>query len=216
MDQPLSVTVVPVTPFQQNASILVCNETKEAAVVDPGGDLDRIREALSETGATATQILLTHGHVDHAGGATELAETLGVSIVGPHRDDAFLLADLPAHGARVGIAGARPAEPARWLAEGEEVAVGRTVFSVLEVPGHTPGHLVFHAAALGFVVGGDAVFAGSVGRTDFPYGDHARLIAAIADKLMSLPDDTTILPGHGPATTVGRERATNPFLAETA
>ncbi len=211
--QPLSVTVVPVTPFQQNASILVCARTGEAAVVDPGGDVERIEAALKETGGTCRQILLTHGHIDHAGGAAKLAERLSVPVVGPHEADRFLLETLVRSGMTVGIEDAEAVEPDRWLEEGETVSVGDIAFEVREVPGHTPGHILFYAADLAFVIGGDALFQGSIGRTDFPYGDHARLIASIRDKMLTLPDHVTVLPGHGPATTIGVERAGNPFLA---
>ena len=213
---PLSVTVVPVTPFQQNASLLVCTRTGVAAVVDPGGDHQRIRQAVDGSGARLERILLTHGHIDHAGGAAELAEAYGVPVIGPMAEDGFLLADLADQGARLGMAGARPVEPERYLADGDTVSVGDTLFEVRAVPGHTPGHVAFYAEALSFVIGGDALFAGSVGRTDFPYADHRRLIASIRERLMTLPDDVTVLPGHGPATTIGRERATNPFLAGLA
>jgi glyoxylase-like metal-dependent hydrolase (beta-lactamase superfamily II) len=208
----LKVAVVPVTPFQQNASIVVCTQTGRAAIVDPGGDVDTLVDALTEIGATPEKILLTHGHIDHAGGATDLAERLNVPIVGPHRADAFLLEGLAEQARFFGVDGVRPVEPGTWLADGDTVTVGALTFEVLHVPGHTPGHVVFLNRPSNFALVGDTLFRGSVGRTDFPYGDGPQLIAAIHDKLMRLPDAVTCLPGHGPATTIGEERRTNPFL----
>jgi glyoxylase-like metal-dependent hydrolase (beta-lactamase superfamily II) len=208
----LRATVVPVTPFQQNCSIVACTASGRAAVVDPGGEVARIRAAIGELGVTVEKILLTHGHIDHAGGAAELAEALTVPIEGPGRADNFLLAGLAAQGANFGITDARAVTPDRWLDEGDTVQVGVLTFAVRHCPGHTPGHVVFVNADERFALVGDTLFAGSIGRTDFPYGDHAALIAAIKTKLLALDDDTTILPGHGPATTIGAERARNPFL----
>lgn len=208
---PLEITVVPVTPFEQNASIVVCAATKTGVLVDPGGDPDRLMAGIEKSGAAIERILLTHGHIDHAGAAAELAERLAVPITGPHRADAFLLEGLPDQAAMFGLAGVRAVTPDAWLAEGETVAVGDVTFRVAETPGHTPGHVVF-ISDLGLVIGGDVLFAGSVGRTDFPYSDPPALIRAIEEKLMPLSDDVTVLPGHGPATTIGRERQTNPFL----
>jgi len=210
--QALKVTVVPVTPFAQNCSIVACTATDLAAIVDPGGDLPRIRQAIAQLGVTPEKILLTHGHIDHAGAAADLAEALSVPIEGPHEADAFLLADLAEQGKRFGIAEARNVTPTRWLAEGDSLTVGKLRFDVLHVPGHTPGHLVFVAAPERFALVGDTLFAGSVGRTDFPYGSHEQLITGIKTKLLPLGDDVTILPGHGPASTIGAERSGNGFL----
>lgn len=209
---PLKVSVVPVTPFAQNCSIVVCSATNRAAVVDPGGDLPRIRAAIDQLEVTPEKILLTHGHIDHAGAAAALAEALALPIEGPDEADAFLLANLEGQGARFGITEVRNLTPTRWLTEGETVSIGDLTFSVLHVPGHTPGHLVFANAAHRFALVGDTLFQGSVGRTDFPYGSHEQLIAGIKGKLLPLGDDVTILPGHGPASTIGAERTGNGFL----
>jgi glyoxylase-like metal-dependent hydrolase (beta-lactamase superfamily II) len=210
--QALKVTVVPVTPFAQNCSVVACTATDLAAIVDPGGDLPRIMEAIAQLGVTPEKILLTHGHIDHAGAAADLADALSVPIEGPHEADAFLLAGLAEQGKRFGITEARNVTPTRWLTEGDSVTVGRLSFNVLHVPGHTPGHLVFVAQPERFALVGDTLFAGSVGRTDFPYGSHDQLITGIKTKLLPLGDDVTILPGHGPASTIGAERSGNGFL----
>lgn len=209
---PLQIAVIPVTPFQQNCSILWCTRTKQAVIVDPGGDVALIRGALKEVGVTPVAIWLTHGHLDHAGGAAELAEALSVPVIGPHEADTFLLDELPTAGLRFDIRDMRAVSPSHWLVEGDEVKVGDVAFSVLHVPGHTPGHVTFFQKDLRFLLAGDTVFAGSVGRTDFPYGSHETLIAGIRDKLLPLGDDVQFLPGHGPAGTLGEERANNPFL----
>ncbi len=209
---PLNITVVPVTPFQQNCSIVWCTKTMAAAIVDPGGDVDRIQGALKELGVTPVAIWLTHGHIDHAGGAADLAEALAVPVIGPHQADKFLLDELPTSGLRFEMRGVRAVTPTRWLEEGESVQVGEVVFSVLHVPGHSPGHITFFQKEAGFLLAGDTVFAGSVGRTDLPYGSHKTLIAGIKGKLLPLGDDVQFLPGHGPASTLGEERRSNPFL----
>jgi hydroxyacylglutathione hydrolase len=210
--QPLKVSVVPVTPFQQNCSIVVCSATNQAAIVDPGGDADTIRSAIEQLKVTPEKIWLTHGHIDHAGGAAELAEALSLPIEGPDERDAFLMANLEAQAERFGMTGVRNVTPTRWLVEGETISVGELTFGVLHVPGHTPGHLVFFNAPSRFALVGDTLFQGSVGRTDFPYGNHDELITGIKGKLLPLGDDVTILPGHGPASTIGAERTGNGFL----
>ena len=210
--QPLKVTIVPVTPIQQNCSIIACTATNRAAIVDPGGDVADIRKAIDQLKVTPERILLTHGHFDHAGGAAELAQALSIPIEGPDERDAFLLSNLEAQGPRFGITDSRNVTPTRWLVEGETVSVGDLTFNVLRVPGHTPGHLVFVNAPSRFALVGDTLFQGSVGRTDFPYGSHEQLIAGIKEKLLPLGDDMTILPGHGPASTIGAERKNNGFL----
>jgi hydroxyacylglutathione hydrolase len=215
----LSGMIVPVTPFQQNCAILWDDRSRQAVVVDPGGDVDRILAAIDQTGAVVERIWLTHGHLDHAGGATELQETLrrragdpdGVPIEGPDRRDDFLLQGLEAQGQSFGAA-LRNVTPDRWLAEGDGVAFGGHRFDVLHCPGHTPGHVVFVNRAARFALVGDVLFQGSVGRTDFPYGDHAALITAIKEKLLPLGDDFAFLCGHGPGSTIAVERRSNPFL----
>ena len=208
----IRVAVIPVTPFAQNCSIVTCTATNRAAIVDPGGDVAQIRAALDELKVTPEKILLTHGHIDHAGGATELAEALNLPIEGPHRADEFLLSQLDKQGQAFGITDSRAVVPGRWLDEGDTVSVGDLTFEVHVCPGHTPGHVVFINPAAGFALVGDTLFAGSIGRTDFAYGDHAALIAGIREKLLVLPDEVTFLPGHGPASTIGAERGSNPFL----
>ena len=216
---PLQVAVIPVTPLQQNASLIWCTKTKQAAVVDAGGDVPRLKAAIEKTGVTLTKVLLTHGHFDHAGGAAELAALYGVPVEGPHRADDFLLADMANAGARWGVPGGKPVTPDRWLAEGDTVTVGEVSFDVYHCPGHTPGHVVFVQPEVRFALVGDVIFAGSVGRTDFshagkPYGDQDLLVRMIREKLFPLGDDITFLPGHGPASTFGAERATNPYCGD--
>jgi hydroxyacylglutathione hydrolase len=210
--QDLRAMIVPVTPFEQNCSIVWSEATKRGAVIDPGGDIDRIEEGIAQAGVTIEKILLTHGHIDHAGGAAALKEKLGVPIEGPHRADAFLLDRLAETGRSYGIVGARNVTPDRWLEEGDEVTVGGVAFQVLHCPGHSPGSVVFVNAAERFAVVGDVLFQGSVGRTDLPGGSHAALIESITTKLLPLGDDMAFICGHGPPSTIGEERATNPFL----
>jgi glyoxylase-like metal-dependent hydrolase (beta-lactamase superfamily II) len=211
----IAAAILPVTPFQQNCALIWDEATKRGVVVDPGGDVDRIAQAVQQAGIAVERILLTHGHLDHAGGAAELAQALGVPIEGPHRADAFLLDALPEQGAKYGME-CRAVTPGRWLEEGDSVAIAGHDFAVLHCPGHTPGHVVFVNAALGFALVGDVLFQGSVGRTDFPYGDHGALIAAIREKLFPLGDDIQFICGHGPGSTFGAERQSNPYAGEGA
>jgi glyoxylase-like metal-dependent hydrolase (beta-lactamase superfamily II) len=211
MAQP-KIMIIPVTPFQQNCSLLWNEDTRIGAVCDPGGDVALIMQAIAQAGVTVEKILLTHGHIDHAGGAAELKDKLNVPIEGPHREDLFLLESLPESGAKYGMSGVRSVIPDRWLAEGDTVTVGALTFSILECPGHTPGSVVFYNTAHRFCLMGDVLFQGSVGRTDIPRGSHETLIASIRNKLLPLDDDVSFLPGHGPASTIGEERRSNPFL----
>lgn len=210
----LKGTVVPVTPFQQNCSLLWCEETKEAAVVDPGGDLDRILAAAAEQQVKITKILITHGHIDHAGGAATLAEKYALPIEGPHEEDNFWIEQIAEHGAKYGFPDARPFTPDRWLTDGDRVQFGNVTMDVYHCPGHTPGHIVFHQPDNNLATVGDVLFNGSIGRTDFPRGDHATLIKSIREKLWPLGDDTIFVPGHGPLSTFGAERGSNPFVAD--
>ncbi|MDB5590851.1 MBL fold metallo-hydrolase [Enterovirga sp.] len=207
-----NIQVVPVTPFQQNCSIAWSEATKRGVVVDPGGDVPTIRAALDRLGVTAEAIVLTHGHIDHAGGAAELAADLGVKIIGPHEGDRPLLQRLEIQGRQYGMDDVRNVEPDRYLAEGETLDIAGVTFEVLHCPGHSPGSVVLFAPSLGFCFMGDVLFQGSVGRTDLPGGSHEMLISSITTKLLPLGDDVAFLPGHGPGSTIGQEKATNPFL----
>lgn len=207
----LRAAIIPVTPFQQNCTLLWDAQSKVGAVVDPGGDLDRIEGAIAEVGAKIEKILLTHGHIDHAGGAEDLRKALGVPIEGPHLADRFLLDNLEAQGRAYGIA-AKKVTPDRWLDEGDEVTIAGHPFAVLHCPGHSPGSVVMVNKAQKFALMGDVLFQGSIGRTDFPYGDHDALISAIKTKLLPLGDDFAFICGHGPTSTIGAERCSNPFL----
>ena len=208
----LKAAILPVTPLQQNCTLIYDDETKAGVVVDPGGDVDRIIEAIGEIGINVEKILLTHGHIDHAGGAAELKEKLGVEIEGPHEADRFLLESLEETAAEYGISGSRNVEPDRWLKEGDTVSFGPFTFDVLHCPGHAPGHVVFVQKDLKIAHVGDVLFKGSIGRTDFPYGDHDALIDAIKTKLLPLGDDIGFICGHGPPGSFGEERQTNPFI----
>ena len=204
--------IIPVTPFQQNCTLLWSETSKRGAVIDPGGDLAKIERAIEQAGVTVEKIWLTHGHVDHASGAAELKERWGVPIEGPHRADLFLLERLVESARAVGMAGARNVTPDRWLEEGDQVSVDDLVFDVLHCPGHSPGSIVLFQAPQRFALVGDVLFRGSVGRSDIPGGNHQTLIGSIKHKLLTLGDDVSFICGHGPASTIGAERATNPFL----
>ena len=210
----LQAFIIPVTPFQQNCSLVFDEARKIGAIVDPGGDVPSILEAIGQSGITIEKILLTHGHIDHAGGAAELREKLGVPIEGPHTEDLFLLEGLAQTGAQYGMTDARPVTPDRWLKEGDGVTIGDLAFAVYEAPGHTPGSVVFFNADNRFALVGDVLFKGSIGRTDFPRGDHATLIRSIKEKLYPLGDDVVCLSGHGQPCQIGEERLSNPFLAD--
>lgn len=211
----LKAAIVPVTPFQQNCTLLWDEATKIGAVVDPGGDLEEVRGAIAELGITIEKILLTHGHIDHAGGAAELRDALGVAIEGPHPADRFLLDNLAKQGAAYGIP-AQPVTPDRWLEEGDTVTVAGHTFEVLHCPGHSPGSVVLVNRAQRFALMGDVLFQGSIGRTDLPLGNHEALMRSIRTKVMALPDEFAFICGHGPTSTIGQERRSNPFIVGDA
>lgn len=209
----LNAVIVPVTAFQQNCTILFDTESKHGVVVDPGGDIEQIRSAIEQNGITVDAIWLTHGHIDHAAGAMDLKDALGVEIIGPHRDDQPLLEALEEQARMFGMTGAvRNVAPDRWLSEGETVSFAGHDFEVLHCPGHAPGHVVFYNRAAKFAHVGDVLFRGSIGRTDLPGGDHAALISSIKNKLFPLGDDIGFICGHGPGGQFGEERRSNPFL----
>jgi len=211
---PLQGVIIPVTPFQQNCSLVWCGQSRRAAVVDPGGEIDRILATAETQGVVIEKVLVTHGHLDHAGAAAALAEDLGIPIEGPQREDTFWIDRIADQGARYGMESCRPFIPERWLEEGDSVTIGEETLSVRHCPGHTPGHVVFHHAGARLAFVGDVLFRGSIGRSDFPRGDHAALIRSITTKLWPLGNDVTFVPGHGPLSTFGRERLDNPFVAD--
>jgi len=206
--------IIPVTPFRQNCSLVWCEETMRAAVVDPGGDLDQILSAVEQQGVELEKILLTHGHLDHAGGTAELAERLNLPVEGPHEDDRFLIESLARQGERFGFEGARSFEPDRWLEGGDTVSFGNITMDVIHCPGHTPGHIVFFHAPSRLAFVGDVLFHGSVGRTDLPRGNHMALISSIRERLWPLGDDVAFVPGHGAMSTFGNERQSNPYVSD--
>ncbi|WP_306670062.1 MBL fold metallo-hydrolase [Sphingomonas sp. R-74633] len=211
---PMRAAVIPVTPLQQNCSLLWCTETMRGAFVDPGGDLDKLRAAAKQHGVTVEKILVTHGHIDHCGAAGEFAKELGVPLEGPHEADRFWIARLDEDGRNYGIRGT-VFEPDRWLENGDQVTIGNLTLDVYHCPGHTPGHVVFHHPESKFATVGDVLFQGSIGRTDFPMGNHQDLIDAIITRLWPLGDETVFVPGHGPLSNFGHERKTNPFVADS-
>jgi len=211
----MKALILPVTPFQQNCSIIWDDFSRRAAVVDPGGDLERVVAELERHKLTLEKILLTHAHLDHAAGTAALAKLKGVPIEGPHPDDQFLIDSLPAQAAKYGFPPATPFEPTRWLTDGDTVVVGNETLDVHHCPGHTPGHVVFFHRSRRVAWVGDVIFAGSIGRSDLPRGNHAQLVQSIRQKLFPLGDDVTFVPGHGPTSTFGHERQTNPFVADT-
>lgn len=213
---PIGVFVTPVTPLQQNCTTVWCTATNKAAVIDPGGSVDAIIAEIGRRGLMLDQIWITHGHLDHAAGAAEMAEKAGVNIVGPHAEDQFWIDGIPAQGQAYGLPGARSFTPTRWLADGDTVTLGETMWEVYHCPGHTPGHVIFFNRQARFAQVGDVLFAGSVGRTDFPRSDPNALLQSIVTKLWPLGDDVQFVPGHGPASTFGAERRTNPFVSDAA
>ncbi|CAN5302441.1 MBL fold metallo-hydrolase [soil metagenome] len=214
MESPIQAVIAPVTPLQQNCTIVWCAKTKRAAVIDPGGEVPRLLKAIKDLGLTLEKIMVTHGHMDHAGGTAALKEATGVPIEGPHPDDQFWIDQIPAAGDRYGMPGARSFTPDRWLGDGDIVTLGETEFEVIHCPGHTPGHVVFFNRQARFAQVGDVLFRGSIGRTDFPRGNHQDLISSITQKLWPLGEDVQFVCGHGPMSTFGAERRTNPFVAD--
>ncbi len=210
----MQVVVVPVTPFEQNCSLLICEKSDRAVVVDPGGDIERILTAIAEAGVTVEKILLTHGHVDHAGGVSELAERLNLPVEGPQREDKFWIDQIPEQARQFGFGESNSFEPDRWLEDGDTVEVGNSKLQIIHAPGHSPGHVVFYEATARLAVVGDVLFRGSIGRTDFPGGNHQHLLDSIRDKLFPLGDDVRFIPGHGPVSTFGDERRHNPFVKD--
>ena len=210
----MKVIVIPVTPFEQNCSLLICEQNNHAAIVDPGGDIERILAAIDEAEVNVEKILVTHGHVDHAGGVAELAKRLNLPIEGPQRGDKFWIDQIPEQARQFGFGESDAFEPDRWLEDGDTVEVGNDKLQVIHAPGHTPGHVVFYDAGARLAVVGDVLFRGSIGRTDFPGGNHQDLLDSIRMKLFPLGDDIRFIPGHGPVSTFGDERQHNPFVRD--
>ena len=213
---PIKAVIAPVTPLQQNCTIVWCVKTMKAAVIDPGGEVPRLLAAIENQGLTLEKIWITHGHLDHAGGTAALKAATGVPIEGPHRDDQFWIDQIEDSGRRYGMPDARSFTPDRWLEDGDVVTLGETQFEVFHTPGHTPGHIVFFHREAQFAQVGDVLFQGSIGRTDFPRGDFNQLIASITGKLWPLGDSVRFVPGHGPMSTFGTERQLNPFVSDEA
>lgn len=210
----IAYQLIPVTHYQQNCSLVWCELSRRAAVVDPGGELGKIRAVIEQVGVQVDQILLTHGHMDHAGSSRALADELAVPLVGPHKNDAFWLDMMPQQAQMMGFTPMPPVRPDRWLADGDKIMVGEQAVEVLHCPGHTPGHIIFYHCGAGLAWVGDVLFAGSVGRSDFPRGDHDTLVSSIRQRLFPLGDQVRFIPGHGPMSTFGEERKNNPFVAD--
>lgn len=208
----LQYKIIPVTAFEQNCSLIWCDQTMDAAVVDPGGDLPKIQAQVKELGLQLTKIILTHAHIDHAGGTADLAEKLEIPILGPHEGDQFWITALPQQSQMFGFPSVRSFTPDKWLGQGDTIDIGKETLKVFHCPGHTPGHVVFYHEASKLIAVGDVLFNGSIGRTDFPKGDYDTLVNSIRTHLWSLPDDVRFIPGHGPMSTIGHEKATNPFV----
>ena len=212
----INAMIAPVTPLQQNCTIVWCTKTKKAAIIDPGGETPRLLGALADRGLALEKIWITHGHLDHAGAAQAIKDITGVPIEGPHKADQFWIDDIPESGRKYGLPDAKSFTPDRWLDDGDVVTLGETEFEVLHCPGHTPGHVIFFHRGSRFAQVGDVLFKGSIGRTDFPQGNFEHLIAAITQKLWPLGDDVQFVPGHGPMSTFGAERKSNPYVSDLA
>lgn len=205
-------TIIPVTPYEQNCTLLVCEQTRQAALVDPGGDLDILLEIVKQQGVTLESILVTHGHLDHVGGVAALSKQLSLPIIGPHVEDEFWIQALPEQSRMFGFPKSDSFVPSRWLKDGDSVEVGNEKLQVIHCPGHTPGHVVFYSTSANLAILGDVLFKGSIGRTDFPKGDYQTLINSIQLKLWPLGKDVAFIPGHGPMSTFGEEMRSNPFV----
>jgi glyoxylase-like metal-dependent hydrolase (beta-lactamase superfamily II) len=216
MDSPLNAMIAPVTPLQQNCTIVWCTKTRKAAIIDPGGEVPRLLQAVKDLDITLEKIWITHGHIDHAGGAATMKDLTGLPIEGPHPDDQFWIDDIQKNATRWGLPEARPFVPDRWLGDGDRVQVGEVEFEVIHCPGHTPGHVVFFQREARFAQVGDVLFRNSIGRTDFPRGDHQDLLDSITRKLWPLGDDVQFVPGHGSMSTFGAERRSNPYVSDAA
>ena len=210
----LQYQILPVTPYQQNCTLLWCTQTKEAVLIDAGGDAETLKQAVRDENLTMVAIWMTHGHLDHVGAMTTLAAHYQVPIIGAHKAEQFWLDQLPAQSQRFGWPAMAAFTPTQWLAAGDTVKVGKESLTALHCPGHTPGHVVFHSATAKILIVGDVLFAGSIGRSDFPKGNHEQLVTAIRTQLFTLPPETVVLPGHGPKTTLAQERKNNPFVAD--
>ncbi len=210
----MKIVVIPVTPFQQNCSLIWCEKTGKGAFIDPGGDLDTLLEQSRQHSVDIEKILVTHAHIDHAGGVATLAEQLELPIEGPHRDDQFWIDLLPSQGEMFNFPPAEAFQPDRWLAQGDSVTVGEQTLDVCHCPGHTPGHIIFHHPEEQVAFVGDVLFKGSIGRTDFPRGDHQTLVDSIKQQLWPLGNEVVFVPGHGPTSTFGEARQNNPFVAD--
>lgn len=212
-EMPMRAAIIPVTAFEQNCTLIWCTKTMRGAFIDAGGDLDRLKQAVEKSGVTIEKLLVTHGHMDHCGMTGVFARELGVPVEGPHEGDRFWIESLDDPQRRYGLPG-ESFEPDRWLHQGDTVTVGELTLDVIHCPGHTPGHVVFYHKPSRFAVVGDVLFQGSIGRTDFPQGNHQDLVDSITGKLFPLGDDITFIPGHGPTSTFGHERRTNPFVGD--
>ncbi|MGB1092711.1 MAG: MBL fold metallo-hydrolase [Oceanobacter sp.] len=210
----LDIRIIPVTAFMQNCTILCCEKTRECAIVDPGGDIDKVLAALESLKGKATKILLTHAHIDHCGATSELSKRLDLPVEGPHKGDDFWIQGLPQQSAMFGFPNVEIFTPDRWLEQGDKVQVGEVELNVIHCPGHTPGHVVFHQPEQKLALVGDVLFQGAIGRTDFPMGDHGQLVEAIRHRLFPLGDDVEFIPGHGPNSTFGHERRNNPYVGD--
>jgi len=208
----MKIIVIPVTPYEQNCSLIICEDTKIAAIVDPGGDPQKILNIVEKQGVKVDKIILTHGHLDHVGGTQAVASKLNVPVIGPEKEDLFWLEQLEAQSQLFGFPTTASFSPTRWLEEGEVLEVGNIKLKVLHIPGHTPGHIALYDQQSKQVIVGDILFNGGIGRFDFPRGNRSLLVSGIKEKLLTLPPETTVYPGHGPTTTIGKEKASNPFL----